>query len=95
MKYYRYHNAYIPQTRPERISETLEFHPKKFNMPNMSSINATFHAAQDLIYAPQNISQEIPQVKLGNVNKEALRTLSETSIKSIRPAVPLRVPNKG
>ena len=58
----------------------------------MSSIDATFHAAQHLIYALQNPAPEIPLAKLGNGHKEALRTLAEIFRKSIPPAIPLRVP---
>ena len=56
MEYYRLHKAYNPKTRSERISDTVEFSPKQFNMPNMSSIDATFHTAHDLIYALQDPS---------------------------------------
>ena len=50
MEHYRCHKTYIPKTRTEIISYTVEFFPKQFKMPKMSSIDATFHAAQDLIY---------------------------------------------
>ena len=61
-------------------------------MTNMSSKDATFHFAQDLIYAQQNPAPASPLVKLGNGNKEALRTLAEIFRKSIPPEVPPRVP---
>ena len=92
MEHYRCHKAYIPKTRAERISDTVELPPKKFNMPQMSYVDATFHATQDLIYALQNPTPVIPLVKLGNGKKEALRTLAEIFRKANPPAVPLRVP---
>ena len=46
-------------------------------MPQMSSMNATYHTAQDLIYAIQNPAPVIPLVKLRNGHKEALNTLAE------------------
>ena len=58
----------------------------------MSSIDATFYAAQGLFYAIQNPASENPLGKLGNGHKKALRTLVEKIIKAIPPAVPLRVP---
>ena len=50
-------------------------------MLQMSSTDATFHAAQDLVYALQNPAPENPLIKLGNGHKEALRNLDEIFIK--------------
>ena len=61
-------------------------------MPKMSSINATFHAALNLIYELHNTEPEKPLSTLGNGHKEALRKLEEIFRKSIPPAIPLRVP---
>ena len=47
MEHYICHKAYIPKTRSESISYTVDYFPKKINMPNMSSKDATLHAAQD------------------------------------------------
>ena len=66
MEHYRFHKAYTPKTRSERISDTVEFLPKQFNMPQMSSKNAKIHAVQDLINALQNPTPASPLVKLGN-----------------------------
>ena len=57
----------------------------------MSFIDATFHAAQDLIYALQNPAPRNKLSKLGNGHKEALRTLLKIFRKSSPPAIPLRV----
>ena len=92
MEHYRFHKAYIPKTRAERISDTAEFSPKQSNIPKISSIDENFHAAQDLIYERQNPASEIPLVKLVNGPKEALRTLAEISRKSSPPVVTPRVP---
>ena len=61
-------------------------------MPQISSIDATYHHSQDLIYALQNPSSAIPLVKLGHGHKEALNTLAEIFRKTNPPAVPLRAP---
>ena len=58
----------------------------------MSSMDATYHAAQYLIHTLQNPEPATPLVKLGNGHKEALNTLAEIFIKANPPAVPLRVP---
>ena len=96
MEQYRFHKAYIPNTRSERISDTVEFFPKQFNMPQMSSVYAMVHATQYLIYVLHNTAPEIPLFKLGNGNKEVLSTLSEIFRKvAPPPAVPPRVPVRG
>ena len=43
----------------------------------MSSIDANYHAAQDIIYALQNPAYASPLVKLGNGHKEALKDLAD------------------
>ena len=71
------HKAYTPKTRAQRISDMVYIFPRQFNIPQMSSIDATIHAAQDLIYSLQNTASESPLVKQGNGHKESFRTLSE------------------
>ena len=92
MEHYRFHKAYLPKTRAERISDTVDFPPKIIHMPQMSSMDATYHSAQDLIYTLQNPAPEISLVKLGHGHKEALKTLAEIFRKSNPPEIPPRVP---
>ena len=61
-------------------------------MPHISSMDATYPVAQDLIYTLQNTEPAIPLGKLRNGNKEALKTLEEIFRKANPPAVPPRVP---
>ena len=61
-------------------------------MPQMSSMDATYHAAQDQIYALHNPAPASPLVKLGHGHKEALNILSDIFIKAKTSAVPLMVP---
>ena len=63
MEQVRCHKAYIPKTRAEIISDTVEPPPKTINMPQMSSMDATYHTALDLIYALHNKSPARPLVK--------------------------------
>ena len=58
----------------------------------MSSIDSTYHAAQDLKYLLHNPSPSSPLVKLGHRHKEALKTLADIFRKASPPAVPPRVP---
>ena len=92
MEHYRCHKAYITKTRAERISDTVYIFTKIFHMPHMSSMDATYHATQNLIYALNNPAPASPLVKLGHVHKEALKTLSHIFRKANPPAVPPRVP---
>ena len=61
-------------------------------MSQISSMDATYHAAQDLIYALQNLAPAILLVKLGHGNQEALKTLADIFRKANPPEVPPRVP---
>ena len=58
----------------------------------MSSMDATYHATPDLIYALQNPTPASPLVKLGHGHKQAFNTLSDIFGKATPPAVSLRVP---
>ena len=91
MEHYRYHQTYIPNTREERISDTVVFFSKQFNIPKMSYIDTTFNAPQNLIYALYIPRPENPLYKIGNGHKEALRNLAEIFSKCIPPEIPLRV----
>ena len=61
-------------------------------MPQMSSTDVTYHAAQYIIYALQNPAPEITLVKLGNEHKGALKNLTEIFRKENPPAVPPSLP---
>ena len=80
MKHYRCHKAYILKIIMEIISDTVDFFPKQFNMPENSSTDATIHAAQDLIYALHNSAPPIPLVKLVNAHKYELKSLAKIYI---------------
>ena len=54
------------QNNIRKKSDTVYFPSKQFNMPNISSTNATIHAAQSLINAEHNSAPESPLVTLGN-----------------------------
>ena len=56
-------------------------------MPQMSSMDETYHTAQDIIYALHNPVPAIPLVKLGHGYKEALKNLVNIFRKSNPPAV--------
>ena len=76
MEHYIFYKVYIHKTRAKRIFDPVEIFPKQFNMPNMSSKDATSNAARDFIYALHNPAPEIPLVKLLKGHKDSLRTLA-------------------
>ena len=92
---YRLNKVYILKTRAEQISDTVEFFPQQFNMPKISSTDAIIRAVQDLFYGLHNPVQASPLVKLGNPNKESLRSLVEIFRTAPPPVVPPRVPFRG
>ena len=61
----------------------------------MSSTDATFHSARDLMYALPYSEPEILLVRLGNVHKDLLSTLAEIFRKAKNPGVPPRVLVRG
>ena len=61
-------------------------------MPQMYSMDATYHTAQYLIYLLHNLVLAIPLLKLEHGHKEALKTLADIFRKVNPPAVPPRVP---
>ena len=58
----------------------------------MSSMDIPYHDEQDKIYLLHNPEPTSPLVRVGNGNKEALKTLANIFRKSNPPAVPPRVP---
>ena len=69
MEHYKFYKAYTPKTKPELISYTVDYTPIKFNMPKMSSADATIHVAQGLICALKNPAPVSPLFILGNLQK--------------------------
>ena len=51
-------------------------------MPQMSSMDATYHAIQYLIYVLHNAAPESPLLKLGHGQKESLRILDDQKMKN-------------
>ena len=91
MDFFICHKLYIPKTRSERISYTLEFFPIKLSAENMSYIDATIHAVQYLIHALQNPARSSPLVTLRNSHNDSFRSLSIFSEKATSPERPMRV----
>lgn len=60
MHHYRCHRIYIPKTRTERVSETVEFHPKYYKMPYESSMKEAIELLKKLVTSLKHIKPESP-----------------------------------
>ena len=95
MEYYIWHKTYISQKRAEWISDTVEFKPKQFNIPEFSYIHAIIHAAHDLFNTLQNPESARPLSTLVNVHKKLLISIVEIFGKVTPPGIPPKVPVRG
>ena len=76
----------------ERISDTVQFLPRKLSMQKNLSTDAIIHISQDLIHSLQNTVSSSPLVVQVNFHKEEFISLAEIFGKTISPSEPLRVP---
>jgi hypothetical protein len=72
MHHYRCQNVYISSTASERIVDTLEFFPHKYQMPQLSSTDRLLMAAKDMTDAIQNPHPEVPFAHIGDDTISAL-----------------------
>ena len=82
---------YIPTTRPERISDTVEFFYPKYKIPKMVFTDAYTHTSHDLMYTLQNPAPEIPLVTLRNYHTSDLRDLVGIFDRGTPRSIPTRV----
>jgi hypothetical protein len=76
MEHYRCYKVYITKIRSNRIVETVEFFPHKFELPFPSSSELATHAAADLTHALLNPQPAGPFCQVGNGQAVALRRLA-------------------
>ena len=102
LKSYRCYRAWIPDTRRERICDTLEWFPSKVTLPLASSLDLVIAAANDIVHALNNPSAGSPLAPLTDSEATALRNLAEiltnrcdnpppSTVDQRLPAPPLRV----
>ena len=61
---------HTPPRQERKEYQTQKNFPRKINMPQMSSMDATYHVTKYLIYAIHNPSPAITLVELGNGHTE-------------------------
>jgi hypothetical protein len=76
MHHYRCQNVYISATASERIVDTLELFPHKYQMSQLSSTDRLLMAAKDMTDAFQNPHPEIPFACVGDDTILALADLA-------------------
>jgi hypothetical protein len=84
LEHYRCYTVYITKTRSNRIVETVEFFPHKFELPFPSSSELATQAAADLTHALLNPQPAGPFCQVGNGQAIALRRL-ETIFEAAKP----------
>jgi hypothetical protein len=76
MHHYRCQNVYISATASERIVDTLEFFPRNYQMPQLSSTDRLLMAAKDMTDALQNPHPEVPFASVRDDTISALADLA-------------------
>jgi len=75
MKHYRNYDSYIPETRGERTTNTLEFFPDKVDMPTTSSADRLSRATEDLVEILQHPHPATPLLQQRTVIIDAMEQL--------------------
>jgi hypothetical protein len=88
MHHYRCQNVYISTTASERIVDTLEFFPHKYQMPQLSSTDRLLMAAKDMTDAFQNPHPDVTFASVGDDTIEALTDLAAIFKLKLRQAPP-------
>ncbi len=77
MEHYRCYRIYIPETKGERVCDTVDFFPQNTKLPQLSAEAATLRAAQHLISTLKQPHPEAPFLNLGDEKVRALETLAD------------------
>jgi hypothetical protein len=77
MHHYRCQNVYISATAGERIVDTLEFFPRVYQMPQLSSTDILIMAANDMTDALQNPHPEVPFTQVRDDTISAITAQAE------------------
>ena len=84
LEHYRCYKCYIPSTRRERDSDTVEFFPSDSDLPFLSSNDLAAYAALDLIDALKNPHPATP-LFVGDTQLRALTQLADIFASTVIP----------
>jgi hypothetical protein len=76
LEHYRCYSVYITKTRGDRIVETVDFFPEKFNLPFPSAQDMATQAAADLTHALLHPQTAGPFCKVGDEQTLALKRVA-------------------
>jgi hypothetical protein len=76
MEHYRSHRVYCSTTGHERISDTVDFFPKHYKVPGLSSDDVATMAALDLTHALRNPAPTTPFKQPGTDRMQAIKRLA-------------------
>ena len=77
MHHFRNYYCYIPSTRGERVSNTVEFFPAHVEMPNTSSEERLTQVTQDLIDVLQHPHPKTPFLDQGGKTSDVIKMLQQ------------------
>jgi hypothetical protein len=92
MHHYRCQNVYISTTASERIVDTLELFPHKYQMPQLSSTDRLLMASKDMMDAFQNPHPDVPFASVGDDTVKALADLAAIFKLKLQQAPSLATP---
>jgi hypothetical protein len=92
MKHYRNYDSYIPETRGERTTNTIEFFPDKVDMPTTSSTDRLARATENLVDILQHPHPATPLLQQGTVVNDAMEQLSKIFSPPTRVETAMAVP---
>ena len=86
--HYRCYRIFIPETRGERITKTVQFFPHNGAMPAISSVDAATDAARRLADALANPAPAVPFACFSSQTMDAIRQLSDIFAATGVPPIP-------
>ena len=92
--HYRNYRVYIPATRGERTTDTIEFFPEHVQMPKTSSEDRLASATEDLIAILKKPHPPTPFLDQGTKTNDAIRKLQEIFTPRQRNEASTRVPGR-
>ena len=75
--HYRNYNVYIPVTRGERTTDTIEFFPQHVQMPKTSSEDRLAQATENLVEILQKSHPPTPFLDQGTKTNDAIKELQK------------------
>ena len=87
LNHYRCYRTYVTNTKGTRVSDTVEFLPRKYNIPQLSSQEVALIAARELTHALQHPLPKGP-LQVSDPHLAAIRQLSTIFTSACQPQQP-------